>query len=85
MWLTSLLLCLAPLASNAAAYYYWVLQQRDAPYQDIKQLPNLTVPELETVCSQMPDCLGFNNGGYLKNNLTALQVSSNPFAHDRIV
>ena len=58
--------------ASAGPPYYWVFPGRDAPYQDYRQLPNLTVAELEAACTaDSPRCLGFNGGGFLKNNLSA--------------
>ena len=61
----------AAAAAAAAPTYWWVWPGRDAPYQDYAHYPNLTVAQLEGVCAADPKCLGFNGGGFLKNNLSA--------------
>ena len=70
-------LALLATRSASAASYYWEWPGRDAPYQDYAQYGNLTIPQLEALCdSQAPKCLGFNAGGFLKNNLSAFQPAA---------
>ena len=71
MYLLSTALFASTVITSAA--YYWVLPDRDAPYQDFKKVDNASVAELEAVCDGLAECLGFNAGGFLKNNLTLLQ------------
>lgn len=57
---------------------YLELSEMDVPGHDIGYYPQYAnnVPALETVCNGIPECVGFNNAGYLKNSIDGVKPSN---------
>jgi hypothetical protein len=56
---------------------YLELSEMDVPGHDIGYYPQYAnnIQALETVCNGIPECVGFNNAGYLKNSVDGVKTS----------
>jgi len=57
------------LHAATGAHSYTVHAKTDSGGQQIKRVAGKTPEELQAICSDMPECVGFNTAGWLKSSL----------------
>merc|ERR1719253_798509 len=57
------------LHAATGAHSYTVHAKTDSGGQQLKRVAGKTTEELQAICSDMPECVGFNTAGWLKSSL----------------
>ena len=63
---SSMVLIMMLFPIHAEYIYYDGLNSKGG---SITKLPGQTVEQLKVICDSIPNCVGFNAGGWIKNNL----------------